>query len=233
MPKGKGKGEGSGESAGTTNITSIILGAITIVLALISKIVPLRGDPKMSSGLIRGNLNQAWHGNPELSGAYAPKCVETIDPLPLVGNEIVRYSSESRREQMRPGYSDGHYCSLPDRRRIGSQLDPIPWWRTNAQTVPVDHAGRIGDIRRAHGLDGDKGQDVHRQGYCARSHHGRHRGNYAAYSHGRLRHGLRQHERVELYRPNVIPRPGAADLHCGPDVRKWTSGQAALGGGIA
>jgi len=34
MPKGKGGGGGEG-SAGTTNITSIILGAITIVLALI------------------------------------------------------------------------------------------------------------------------------------------------------------------------------------------------------
>ena len=92
MPKGKG---GGGGNVGTANMTSIILGAITIVLALIGKTVPLGGNPKMCSRLIQGNLNRKGHGNPELSGAQAPKCAETIDLLPLWGNEIVRYSSES------------------------------------------------------------------------------------------------------------------------------------------
>lgn len=99
MPTRKSGGEsagGLGVAGGGANLQTIILGAITIVLALINKMVPLRGNSKMRSRLIRGNLNSIMSiGNPELSGEKSLKCVETIDLLPFWGNEIVRYSSES------------------------------------------------------------------------------------------------------------------------------------------
>ncbi len=64
-------------------------GLISVAIGLVvSRIATYGGNFIVQSGLIRGNLNHSWHGNPELSGVM-PKCVTTIYPLPLWGNEIV------------------------------------------------------------------------------------------------------------------------------------------------
>jgi len=61
----------------TEKIAVILLGAVAL-----DKISAFMEQFIKQTSQIRGNLNQLWHGNPELNGRQLPKCVETRGLVP-------------------------------------------------------------------------------------------------------------------------------------------------------
>lgn len=69
-----------------------LIGVVLIVYSAINNTIVASGsNPSRITGLIQGNLNQKWQGNPELSlGNFLSKCAETLHPVSLWDSEKVR-----------------------------------------------------------------------------------------------------------------------------------------------